>query len=449
MVTGNTQIKRKRYYTVLNIYPNGSGKRQTKWFATGLNERGNKTKAESITRVLCQLFNRDGTLIEKYAGRSDPVTAISRDFELPEITQQSLRGIFGESTAKADTDLQKAILRVDSAVSDFENPEYIANMPFCDYMVLWLEQLAPSLDRGTYGSYRRLVHGRIYSYFRDIAVTVKDLKPVHIEAFYRFLSTKEGLSQNSILHYHCNIRKALQQLYVKQTIQNNPADLISNRPVREPFVTNFYNEEQIMTYLEIVKGTKMELPVLGASFYGFRRSEILGLKDSAIDFKRRIITVRHTVVPTVIDGKYEILRKDCTKSKQSMRSLPLVDIFETAITEAAERQEHYKRQLGSLYFNADRAYLCRDEMGRLLNPNYISQKHKALLEKNNLPHIRFHDLRHSCATLLLAKKVPLEQIREWLGHADIQMTMRYAHLNVSQAKDEMAAIMNGVLNSER
>ena len=162
-----------------------------------------------------------------------------------------------------------------------------------------------------------------------------------------------------------------------------------------------------------------------------------------------MLFIWHTVVPTSIDGKYEVLRKDCTKSRQSLRRLPLVDVFETAIMESAERQEYYRRQLGSLYCNADRSYLCRDEMGRLLKPDYVSQKHKDLLEKHNLPHIRFHDLRHSCATLLLAKKVPLEQIREWLGHADIQMTMRYAHLNVSQAKDEMAAIMNGVLNSER
>lgn len=72
----------------------------------------------------------------------------------------------------------------------------------------------------------------------------------------------------------------------------------------------------------------------------------------------------------------------------------------------------------------------------------------ALLESHGLPHIRFHDLRHSCATMLLAKHVPLDRIREWLGHSDIKMTMRYAHLDVSAAKDEMAAIMSDLLAVE-
>lgn len=125
--------------------------------------------------------------------------------------------------------------------------------------------------------------------------------------------------------------------------------------------------------------------------------------------------------------------------------MPLVDTVETAILEANERQEHYRKKLGSFYCREDQHYLCRDEYGQLLKPDYVTAKHKALLEAHRLPHIRFHDLRHSCATMLLAKNVPLERIREWLGHSDIKMTMRYAHLNVSAAKDEMAAIMNDLL----
>lgn len=448
MVTGSPQIKHKLYYACLNFYPNGKeGGRKPKWIPTGLPERNNKRLAERITEQLKGLFERDGTFVEKYTCAINPIEKISQEIpDLPEVTLNSLRELLGEKSTDDDPDLERILELVESAPSaNQEKPATIRKMPFCDYMVLWLERLAPKLDRGTYGSYRRYIHGRIYAYFHDLAVTVEELRPGHIEAFYRYLAVKCNLSQNSILHYHSNIRKALQQLYVKQTIPNNPADLISNRPDRTTYQASYYDEEQINTYLHLVKGTKMELPVLFASFYGFRRSEALGLKDTAVNIRRHLLLVQHVITIANVDHHTEILKKDRTKSQHSLRSMPLVDTVEAAILEANERQEHYRKKLGSLYCREDQHYLCRDECGQLLKPDYVTAKHKALLEAHRLPHIRFHDLRHSCATMLLAKNVPLERIREWLGHSDIKMTMRYAHLNVSAAKDEMAAIMNDLL----
>ena len=195
---------------------------------------------------------------------------------------------------------------------------------------------------------------------------------------------KCNLSQNSILHYHSNIRKALQQLYVKQTIPNNPADLISNRPDRTLYQASYYDEEQISTYLHIVKGTKMELPVLFASFYGFRRSEVLGVKDTVINLRRHQLLVQHTVTIANVDHHREIIKKDRTKSQNSLRSMPLVDTVETAILAANERQEHYRKKLGSFYCREDQHYLCRDECGQLLKPDYVTAKHKALLEAHHV-----------------------------------------------------------------
>ncbi len=414
MVTGSPQIKHKLFYACLNVYPNGKeGGRKTKWIPTGLPERGNKRNAEQITDLLRAIFNRDGSLIDKYAHADNPIEKISQEFpSLPEVTLDSLREILGETPKEANPDLERIILLSDAApTADQEQPETIRRMLFCDYLVLWLDRLAPTLDRGTYGSYKGYVHGRTYAYFHDLAVTVGDLRPGHIEAFYRYLSKYCNLSQNSILHYHCNIRKALQQLYIKQTIPNNPTDLITNRPDRTIYQASYYDEEQINDYLHIVKGTKMELPVLFASFYGFRRSEALGIKDTAVNLRRRMLLVQHTVTTANVNHTVEIIRKDRTKNRFSLRSMPLVDTVETAILQADERQEHYERKLGSFYCKEDRHYLCRDEHGRLLKPDYVSAKHKALLEKRRMPHIRFHDLRHSCATMLLSKEVPLEKSR--------------------------------------
>ena len=448
MVTGSPQTKHKLYYACLNIYPNGKeGGRKTKWIPTGLPERGNKRNAEQITDILKALFNRDGSLVEKYSRFGKSVEKIALDYpNLPDTTLESLREMFGEATKNTNPNLEKIILLADAIPSaDQEQPEAIRKMLFCDYMVFWLERIAHTIERGTYGGYKGCVHGRIYEYFHDIGITVEELYPGHIEGFYRYLAKNENLAQNSIIHYHNNIRKALQQLYIKQTIPNNPADLINNRPERSIYQASYYDEEQINEYLHIVKGTKMELPVLFASFYGFRRSEALGIKDSAINLRQQQLAVKHTVTIANVEHTVEIIRKDRTKSRFSLRSMPLVDTMGTAILEANERQEHYQRKLGSFYCREDLHYLCKDEQGRLLNPNYVTVKHKDLLEKNKFPHIRFHDLRHSCATLLMAKGVPLEKIKEWLGHADLKTTQRYAHMNISLAKNEMADIMKNTL----
>lgn len=452
MVTGSPQIKHKLYYACLNVYPNGKeGGRKTKWIPTGLPERGNKRQAEHITELLKPLFNKDGSIAEKFLLSRDPIGKIAHDFpELPDITLEALRDMCGVTESNKTTNLEKAVLLANSgAFLENEQPEVIRKMLFCDYLVLWLERLSTSLDRGTYGGYKNAVHGRIYDFFHSLEVTVEDLQPGHIEAFYHQLAKMHDLSQNTILHYHCNIHKALQQLYIKQTIPNNPADLISNKPLRSEYQAHYYNEEQINEYLKIIRCTKMELPVLFAAFYGFRRSEALGVKDSSINLSQKMLTVNHTVTLANVNHTVEILKKDNTKSSYSMRSMPLVPLVCKAIVEACERQAYYRKKLGSLYHLEDRHYLCKDEQGCLLKPGYVTQRHAALIEQHGLPHIRFHDLRHSCATLLLAQKVPLDRIKEWLGHSNIEMTMRYAHLSVSEAKSEMADIMGNLLGAEQ
>ncbi len=86
-------------------------------------------------------------------------------------------------------------------------------------------------------------------------------------------------------------------------------------------------------------------------------------------------------------------------------------------------------------------YICTGALGRLYRPDYVSEHFALLLEKNGLRHIRFHALRHSCASLLLAKKVPMKMIRDWLGHSDIQTTANiYSHLDIDSKQESAAAI---------
>ena len=106
-------------------------------------------------------------------------------------------------------------------------------------------------------------------------------------------------------------------------IPTNPADKVE-RPRKEAFQAGFYDKDEINALFAASKGTNLEIPIMLAAFYGPRRSEAVGLKWDCVDFERNTITIRHTVTCFTMDGKRQMVASDTTKTKSSMRTLPLV-----------------------------------------------------------------------------------------------------------------------------
>ena len=203
--------------------------------------------------------------------------------------------------------------------------------------------------------------------------------------------------------------------------------------------------EELETMFKALRGTPFELPVLVAAFYGLRRGEVLGLKWDAINFDACTITVKRTIVSTIVDGKQKILKQDSTKTKASYRTLPLVDSFKQYFLEVMKSQEENKRLCGDCYNYEFDGYIFVDPIGNILKPNYLSAQFPRYLERHGLRKIRFHDLRHSCASLLLANGVPLKSIQEWLGHSDFSTTANvYSHLDYSAKVASSIALENGL-----
>ena len=309
---------------------------------------------------------------------------------------------------------------------------------FADFMEQWLEIVKSTVSLPTYSSYVNAVKSIIAPYFRKKKILLRDLQAHDIQMFYQ--EQLQRVKASSVIHYHANIHKALKYAVKNDMIPSNPADKVE-RPKQDKFYGNFYDRDELNELFEAVAGTKLELPVLLGAFYGLRRSEIVGLKWSAIDFEQNTITISHTVTSCNLDGKCVIVAKDTTKTKSSRRTLPLVPYFHEKLLAVKAQQERNQKLCGRSYNREFLEYICVDDIGDRFKPNYITSQFPKLLERNGFRKIRFHDLRHSCASLLLASGVPMKHIQEWLGHSDFSTTANiYAHLDYSSKLTSASAM---------
>lgn len=392
MVSGHLREKRGYYHMVLG-YTDEQGKRHTPSKTTGLTVKGNKKRAEAMLLVARQ--------------------------ELEEELQARKTWFDGTHP---------------------ENPE---DTPFTIFLLDWLEMMKSSVEITTHAAYSTCLKSRIIPYFDKShpGLTLKKITPKHIQDYYSYEMRELGVSSNTIIHRHANIRKALQYALKTGLIDSNPADRVE-RPRKNKFTGSIYNAEELEALFALVKGRTIELGVILAAFYGLRRAEAVGLKWSAIDFTQKTITIRHTVTQVCIDGKSTLVEKDRTKTKSSFRTLPLVAPFEALLLSIKEAQQQNRRLCGKQYCTKYTEYIYVNELGELVRPEYITQHFPAMLEKNNMRRIRFHDLRHSCASLLYANGVSLKEIQEWLGHSDISTTSNiYTHLDFNSKVASANAIL--------
>ncbi len=277
-------------------------------------------------------------------------------------------------------------------------------MLFADYLDQWLEVVRARIKPATFGSYQGMVKSTIGPYFRKKELTLKELEARHIQQFYT--EKLKTVTPNSVIHYHAVIYQALKYAMKTDMVPQNVAMKV-DRPRKNSFQPTFLDAEQMQKLFEVVKGTRLELPVLVAAFYGLRRGEVLGLKWDAIDFNRGTLTIKRTVTEATIDGTMKIIEQDSAKTKSSLRTLPLVGSFRDYFQKVKEAQELNKKVCGNCYNYEYDGYVFVNELGERMRPNYLTEYFPKYIAKHGMPKMRFHDLRHSCASLLLANGVPL------------------------------------------
>ncbi|MEA4847621.1 MAG: site-specific integrase [Clostridiaceae bacterium] len=389
LIAGHIEERKSWLYCVLNYTVDG--KRKQKFVPTGLKAKGNKTRANDM-----------------------------------------LMDIRREWTEKLSEN-QKAV-----ELKEAEERGEISPL-FADFLDRWLEykyKLATKQTLGrrknelnTYAGYETNVNSPIKPYFQAHPFTLETLTKDDIKTFYE--EQLERVKVTTVKHYHAVIHGALEYAMELNLITSNPSDKILF-PQQDKFKGDYYSIEEVWALFEKVKGSKMEMPVILAAFYGLRREEVLGLKWNAFNFVNDVFTIRHTVTACNVKGKHIMLVKDKGKSETSLRSLPLVPFLKQWLLEKKAEQERNRKLCGRSYNNTYQDYLCVDSMGDIIKPNYVSGTFPKVLTENKMRHIRFHDLRHTCAALLAASGVKIEDIMAWLGHSDIKITSDfYLHLEFS------------------
>ena len=383
MVSGTLSVKKGYYYVVLS-WTDVNGQRHRKWISTGLPQKGNKRRAE------------------------DELVRLRSTFEPPTVVQ-----------------------------------ELSSDMLFSDYLEQWLDIVKVRVKITTFSSYQDMVQNTIAPYFEKKGIRLRELEARHIQQFYS--EKLKTVTPNSVIHYHAVIHQALKYAMKTDMVPQNVAMKV-DRPRKNSYQPTFLDATEMQKLLEIVKGTRLELPVLVAAFYGLRRGEVLGLKWDAIDFNRGTVTVKRTVTQVKIDGKYQIIEQDSAKTKSSLRTLPLVGSFREYFMEVKKAQEVNKKVCGNCYNHKYDGYIFVDELGERMKPDYLTSYFPEYIQKHGMKRMRFHDLRHSCASLLLANGVPLKQIQEWLGHSDFSTTANiYAHLDYTSKISSAQAMEKGLI----
>ena len=394
-ITGRLTEKNGKWYAVINLYTT-EGKRKEKWHNLDLEARkGSKTEAGY----------RLGELLSKYN---------SGDLYLQ------------ESLSHADRERAR-----------------IAGQTVDEYILEWLEGHKCNISVLTYNTYKRMTDGRIVPYFRKLNIPLKELTGDEVNDFYIYLRN-DGLTGATAQRYHSMMHLAFRQAVKRRIIPTNPCDQ-ADRPKAVPYIGTYYNSVEIKQLLECLDGDPMKMAVILTAYYGLRRSEVLGLKWDAIDPVEEKIYIRHKIIENKLNGN-QIEGLDVMKTKSSYRSLPLMPFIKSALEEEKARQEEMQRVLRKSYNRKYLDYVCVDAVGDILKPQYVSEHFKVILERNGLKKIRFHDLRHSCASLMLANDISMKEIQEWLGHSNISTTANiYAHVD-SESKRESAKIIDKVLS---
>src|SRR6266851_2112090 len=304
-----------------------------------------------------------------------------------------------------------------------------ANVPsvsLSDFLDTWLERIArPRIRSQTFKSYE--VNVRVHLKPALGRLRLDQLGPSDIQDLID-QKVKAGMAPKSVHYMHGILRNALNHAVRWDYIARNPAELVDNpRGVQHEIQP--LTREEAHRFLRSIRGNRLEALYTVALTMGLRQGEALGLRWRDVDLEMGYIRVSRQLQR--IDHKYELVE---LKTRRSQRPLAVPPAIVGSLIAHKERQDRERQTAGVRWRDADLVFARPD--GYPLSGSVVTHSFQTLLEKAGLSKRRFHDLRHSCATLMLAQGVSPRVVMEILGHSQISLTMNtYAHVLPEMSRD--------------
>lgn len=340
--------------------------------------------------------------------------------------------IYGKARDEVADELARALAhRAEGIALDDQN------LTVREYLDSWLNgSVRGSVRQSTFDRYESAVRLHIKPALGRLKL--KKLTPAHVQGFYQD-RLDAGLSPASVNKLHAILHKALSQAMKWDLVPRNVAALV-RAPRPAPAEMRTLSAAETRRLLEAARGDRIEALYMLAVHTGMRQGELLALKWQDVDLENATISIQRTITKS---GGRLLLGE--TKTKKSRRTVRLTETVVQTLHEHLARQMEDMQRLGDLY--RDEGLVFASEVGTLINPSNLRKRSFAtLLKKARVPYIRFHDLRHTCATLLFSKGLHPKHVQELLGHANVSITLdTYSHA-IPGMGNQTAKAMEDVLS---
>ena len=316
---------------------------------------------------------------------------------------------------------------------------------FTDAVKQWLKNKENTVDRSTYEGHTIYVNKHIIPYFEKMNLSVHEVTPQHIKDYYQYKfrggrrDKKPGGLSIAAIKKHGNILKQVfNEAFINEPDRKNPARDVKMPAKEEQKIDGvFLTVDEANKMLQAFSGHELEAMIYVTLYYGLRRSEVLGLKWGAVDFENNKIKINHTVVKNLT-----VEYKNKTKTSSSTRTLDLLVDVKDMLLKLKKQQAEDLRTFGKEYKKSD--YIFKYADGSLFRPDSTTRSFQRVLKNHELTNMRFHDLRHSTASIMYDMGCDVKEIQYWLGHANIETTLQiYTHISKLREK-ATATNLNGI-----
>ncbi|MBR2507253.1 MAG: site-specific integrase [Bacilli bacterium] len=336
-------------------------------------------------------------------------------------------------------------------IEELENQTYVADnkLTVASWVIKWSDLFLKDLSPTTLQGYQYQIESYIVN--QDIGkIRLQDLTTADVQKWVNDMHKESPISHKpmsakTVKNIYHNLSAALDKAVNLDLVKKNVCKAVV-LPKTQKYSAEIYDENEVQTLLQAIRGTDMEVPLMIDISLGLRRGELLGLKWKHIDFEKGLVSIEDNVV----EVKKEIASdRVMTKSPKSLSGQRVIPISSSLISFLKSARRNYliqKLKMGNQFYDGD--YVVCQPNGKPFKPASFSSKFNGFLSKNGLKHIRLHDLRHTNATLMLMQGISPKVAQMRLGHSDYSTTMNiYSHVLKSVETEAAETIENAIFKS--